>query len=174
MYENIGGKIKWLAKVMALIESVLGVILGIALLAIGENLLGIIIIIVSPIFTWISSWVLYGIGQAAENIEYLKYCMYNIMYSITEKTPEKNDSVFYREKNTETVVARREEYAKKTSENISLQSEQAIVVEVNGLNECICPKCQKSLSFDSMVGIKQCAHCKSYLKLVKKKPRKYY
>lgn len=73
MFHNIGGKIKGLALIITLI-SILGSIAGgIAMIAIDEDLiaLGVIIIIVGPLISWISSFMLYAFGQLVQNSDIL-------------------------------------------------------------------------------------------------------
>ena len=65
-YENIGEKIKIVAKVFFIILAILGVFSGIICVLDGEYL-GMLIIIVGPIFAWVSSLSLYGFGQLIEN-----------------------------------------------------------------------------------------------------------
>ena len=155
MYENIGGKVKGLAIFMAFAVTVYGIVEGILFVKYGEVLTGIILFILSPIIGWISSWVLYAIGEVADIAGYYKYHVH-LESKITEnKTNEKQ----------------REEYANKASNEICSQGERAIVVEVNDPNQCICPICGENLSFDYMMGIKQCTRCKNPLKLINKKTR---
>lgn len=68
MYDNIGGKIKVLAKVIFIIEAIAAAITGIALMATDEYLLpiGFLVMIAGPIVAWISSWLLYGFGELIE------------------------------------------------------------------------------------------------------------
>ena len=66
MYDNIGGKIKGLAKATFIVEAIAAVIAGIALLAseVDDLILpGILSIIVGPLIAWASSWCLYGFGE---------------------------------------------------------------------------------------------------------------
>ena len=65
MYNNIGGKIKILALVMAIIQAAGSVIAGIALMADDDDLIpvGLLLWIVGPLFAWVSSWLLYGFGE---------------------------------------------------------------------------------------------------------------
>ena len=69
MYENIGGKIKGLAKVIFGIEAVAAVIAGISILASGNDdlaFVGLLVIVGGPILAWASSLVLYGFGELIE------------------------------------------------------------------------------------------------------------
>lgn len=65
MYNNIGGKIKILALVTAIVEAAGSVIAGIALMAEDDDLIpvGLLLWFVGPLVAWISSWLLYGFGE---------------------------------------------------------------------------------------------------------------
>ena len=66
MYDNIGGKIKGLAKVIFIIEAIAAVIAGFALMSFGDDMIpiiGVLVIVVVPIVAWVSSWLLYGFGE---------------------------------------------------------------------------------------------------------------
>ena len=73
MYENIGKKIKLLAKVIFILESIPSVVVGLVFL-IGSWInpgfaliigvpLSLLIMFLGPLFAWISSWLLYGFGE---------------------------------------------------------------------------------------------------------------
>ena len=74
MYENIGGKIKKLAKGLFIIAAIGSVITGIALLTADEDLVlfGLLTMIGGPIVSWISSWTLYAFGEIAEDIHEMR------------------------------------------------------------------------------------------------------
>ena len=65
MYNNIGKKIKGLAKTSFIVVAILEVITGIVLIATSSYLLvyGLLAMIAGPIIAWISSWLLYGFGE---------------------------------------------------------------------------------------------------------------
>jgi len=72
MWDNIGEKIKGLAKIIAFLGIVLSVIGGIILLFIGWNqsysggiyiVIGFITMIVGSLISWISAWFMYGFGE---------------------------------------------------------------------------------------------------------------
>ena len=70
MFENIGGKIKGLAKVVCWIGIILSVITGILAIAAQGSagfIPGIAIIIVGALGSWVGSFVLYGFGEMVEN-----------------------------------------------------------------------------------------------------------
>lgn len=66
MFENIGGKIKTLAQVTALIGIVSSVIAGIVLMYTTLFLIGLAVLLFGSILFWISSFVLYGFGELIE------------------------------------------------------------------------------------------------------------
>jgi len=65
MYDNIGGKIKGIAKAVFIVEAIAAVIAGIALVAIDEDLIlfGVLTLILGPAVAWVSSWLLYVFGE---------------------------------------------------------------------------------------------------------------
>ncbi len=66
MYENIGKKIKGLAKTIFIIMAILYGIIGIAVMASGDEvgvLTGLLTIVIGFFFSWIASWMLYGFGE---------------------------------------------------------------------------------------------------------------
>ena len=65
MYDNIGEKIKGLAKVIFILGAVLSFIAGFILILSYLILIfaGLLICILGPIFSWILSCVLYGFGE---------------------------------------------------------------------------------------------------------------
>ncbi len=70
MYDNIGGKIKGLAKVGFIVEAIAAVITGIALMALDGDmiLIGLLVMLLGPIVAWVSSWLLYGFGELIDNV----------------------------------------------------------------------------------------------------------
>ncbi len=74
-YDNIGNKIKSLAWVIFLIESVGSILAGFILLEIALDekeswmvLAGLAIMISGPVISWISTWVLYGFGEIIDKL----------------------------------------------------------------------------------------------------------
>ena len=65
MYDNIGGKIKGLAKVIFFVEAIAAVITGFVFMAAHDYLIpvGLLVMILGPIVSWVSSWLLYGFGE---------------------------------------------------------------------------------------------------------------
>ena len=69
MWENIGSKLQKLAKVICWIGIILSVIGGIVMITQKQAVLGIVYIILGPLFSWIGSWTMYGLGLVVENVE---------------------------------------------------------------------------------------------------------
>ena len=71
-FKNIGNKIKILATIIAIIGSITSVIYGIILIfKTNYDIEGILWLIIGPIASWISCFVLYGFGQLVDNSDKL-------------------------------------------------------------------------------------------------------
>ena len=70
MYDNIGGKIKGLAKAVFIIEAITAVIMGFVLIATDVDMIpfGLLVMIVGSLVAWVSSWLLYGFGQLIDKV----------------------------------------------------------------------------------------------------------
>lgn len=77
MYDDIGDRIKTLAKVIAWIGIIVSVVVGIVTITTG---IGIIVLILGPLLSWLSTLVLYGLGQLIENTDIL------VQQNITQQT----------------------------------------------------------------------------------------
>ncbi len=87
MFNNIGGKIKVLAKVLCWVGIILSVIMGIVMMASGGNarynlngsyvsgsgvVVGILIIVIGCLGSWVGSFFAYGFGQLIENTDAIR------------------------------------------------------------------------------------------------------
>lgn len=74
MYDNIGNKIKSLAKTIFIVEAICTVIAGIALLATDDDfiLIGLLTLFCGPIVAWVSSWILYAFGELVEDVHAIR------------------------------------------------------------------------------------------------------
>ncbi len=65
MYNDIGKKIKGLATVICVITAILFVVAGIIFMVLGDIFVfvGLLIMVAGALFSWISSWLLYGFGE---------------------------------------------------------------------------------------------------------------
>lgn len=71
MFKSIGGKIKTLAGAITCIEIILSIVLGIILMTNDLVLVGVLAILVGFLFSWVSTFILYGFGQMVENSDKL-------------------------------------------------------------------------------------------------------
>lgn len=87
MYNNIGGKIKGLSIAFAVIEVALAAIAGFILMITDDDMaiVGIIIIVVGSITAWISSWLLYGLGELIEDTHSIAVSNLNIRKILENK-----------------------------------------------------------------------------------------
>ena len=69
MWDNIGSKLQKLAKVICWIGIIFSVIGGIVMITQKQAILGIVYIILGPLFSWIGSWAMYGLGMVVESVE---------------------------------------------------------------------------------------------------------
>ena len=68
MYDNIGGKLKLLAKIIFYVQAISSAIGGLAVAAIDDDMVvyGLLIFLLGPLCAWVSSWFLYGFGELIE------------------------------------------------------------------------------------------------------------
>ena len=68
-YENIGEKIKNLAKVSFIITAIVEIIAGIVIAATDEDLIlvGVLLMVLGPVLAWTSTLCIYGFGELIEN-----------------------------------------------------------------------------------------------------------
>ncbi|MBR5441349.1 MAG: hypothetical protein IKV44_00200 [Clostridia bacterium] len=72
LYEDIGEKIKRMAKWTFIVEAISSIIAGIAM-AINEYDGGYLLIcIFGPIVAWVSSWIIYAFGQIVEDVHAMR------------------------------------------------------------------------------------------------------
>ncbi len=68
MFNNIGKKIKGLAKAYFIIVTALFVIMAIATM-VASVLAGLLVLIVGTLVAWISCWGLYGFGEIVDKLD---------------------------------------------------------------------------------------------------------
>ena len=66
-FDNIGSKVKTLAKVTCWIGMAFSAIYGIVLIAMNQAILGLLVIVLGAFGSWLDSLALYAIGESAEN-----------------------------------------------------------------------------------------------------------
>ena len=67
-FDNIGAKIKGLAKTCFVVETIAAIFTGIGLMASDDDmiLIGLLVIVAGPFVAWVGSWLLYGYGELIE------------------------------------------------------------------------------------------------------------
>jgi len=68
MFDNIGKKLKGLALFLCWGGIILSIILGLLIFGVG-NIYGVLTMVLGPLSSWISSWIIYAIGEIAENTQ---------------------------------------------------------------------------------------------------------
>lgn len=100
MFENIGKKIKTLAKAICYLGIAASIITATVLLIIssdmpwgGESLLvlGLVLLFAGPIISWFSSFFMYGFGDLIDNSQEIKEKLQNMNSNETNKNTEKNN-----------------------------------------------------------------------------------
>lgn len=73
MFDNIGGKIKAVAKVVCWIGIIASIIIGFIMLVQDEDtaFAGVLIMVLGSLGSWIGSFMTYGFGQLVENSDIL-------------------------------------------------------------------------------------------------------
>ena len=73
MFDNIGKKIKNLASIITWVGIILSVTIGLVLAFVSYDfaIVGLVIIVVGSLSSWISSFLLYGVGQLVDNSDKL-------------------------------------------------------------------------------------------------------
>ena len=92
MFNNIGGKIKALAQVVCWIGIMCAVIVGFGMIAMDEDafVVGLVIIIIGSLISWISSFTLYGFGEIIDQLKYANEWLEEIAPEQEKKTEPRN------------------------------------------------------------------------------------
>lgn len=93
MYDNIGRKIKTLAKVDFIVLTILSVIAGIILIASDEDLIltALLVFVLGPLVAWISSLLTFGFGELIEKVSSIEKSTHTVDNNPYEKLKEKNE-----------------------------------------------------------------------------------
>ncbi len=92
MYDNVGGKIKKMASVVAVIGIIVSVIAGIRTMAVSA-IGGLIVAAIGALASWISNIALYAFGDLVENVAAIKEAITN--GNGTSKGSKKSDEEIY-------------------------------------------------------------------------------
>ncbi len=71
MFDNIGGKIKKLAKFICIVGIIISIITGIVMISSNMAGAGFLTMIVGALMSWVGTFVLYGFGELVENSDIL-------------------------------------------------------------------------------------------------------
>ena len=120
MFENIGEKIKGLAKVICVIGIVFSVIYGLDIMMEGKDFVmtGLITAIVGSVISWISSFFTYGFGTLISNSEKIARNIESID-SYSEEMVKRNNQ--NKESNEKVKEEKKNENAKMTEEKIEIK-----------------------------------------------------
>ena len=146
MFDNIGNKIKILAKIISIVGIAVSVIYGLYFMTRGSFGYGLTITLIGSVSSWISSFFAYGFGELISNSEIIK------------KSIESNES--YNKEITE--ILNKETNKKEVKEKSSLADEKI---------DLKCPTCGVVLSY-SENSLKEksslnCPFCKNEIKIKK-------
>ena len=151
-YENIGDKIKGLAKASFIVVAMAAVGAGIALMASADDMIpvGLLVMVVGPIVAWVSSWLLYGFGQLIENSD--------IIAEEYNRKNEKHERVVA--KNNERKQEQRKKAIKATMANPKISEDEFVDITCSNCNaelafpkgqlqsgeDLTCPMCDEHIS----------------------------
>lgn len=141
VYENIGGKIKTLAKAIFFVEALASIIAGIVVIVETEEAWGLLIILGGCIIGWVSSWIVYGFGEIIDKLTEIAYNTSNGKKKNNKVKPKKEDDLFGEEE-------------KANSEN-NEEEEESDDDEVLSIPQRVCPRCGDKHDFD----YPQCPKC---------------
>lgn len=151
MFDNIGGKIKSLAKIMTWVGIAISVILGLILLFSGDGILmicGVVEMVIGSIFSWIGSFLLYAVGQIAQNTDILAG---RVTLNEIEEEDEKDEERLERLRQQAAVnnAAKKVEIKKAMSSyNMSAANNSTeIFSSSDKYIDVFCPHCGEKLSF---------------------------
>ena len=155
LYDNIGNKIKGLAKTAFIVEAIGAVVTGLVLLFTDEDLIlcGFLTLICGPIIAWVSSWILYAFGELVERTCNNESNTRMIVKLLKEKYDKKTNII-----NSPTYNASSKQMATSVTGNCeskvdnSCRSAQHTVSENNTI---ICSLC----NFEQPANRKVCWHC---------------
>ena len=156
MYDNIGEKIKGLARATFIVEAFASVITGIVLWVDTEEWWCALILFCGPIVAWVSSWLLYGFGEIID-----KLCdIEQNTRGGQSKTKIKETAERARKEDAKKRKLEAETRAKREAEE-KAKREAAIEREIANIEyvDIKCPNCHEKLSFEKGNSEVQCPFC---------------
>ncbi len=163
MYENIGGKIKIVAKVFCWIGIIVSIILAIILFISGAKysseesyISAVIYLLLGPLLSWIGSFFMYGFGELLERVKNIDVLISSGvtglqgMTSSTAYNPKQNDNSLFGWKcvcghmnpiTADTCVCGRDKYGNQDN-GVKQKSEEAKTPLPEADSEMVvCPSC---------------------------------
>jgi hypothetical protein len=163
MYDNIGEKIKGLAKATFIVETIASVITGIALWIETEEWWCALILFCGPIVAWVSSWLLYGFGEIIDKLcDIEQNTRGGQSKTKIKETAEKAEKEAAEKIKREAEARAKREAEEKTkreaterARRISIEREIANIEYV----DITCPNCHEKLSFEKEISEAHCPFC---------------
>ena len=163
MYDNIGGKIKGLAKATFIVEAIAAVITGIVLWIDTGELQYALILFCGPIVAWVSSWLLYGFGEIIDKLcDIEQNTRGGQSKTKIKETAERAEKEAAEKRKRETEArAKREAEEKAKHEAAESAKRAAFIREMANIEylDITCPNCHEKLSFKKGTSKAQCPFC---------------
>jgi hypothetical protein len=156
MYDNIGEKIKSLAKANFFVEALAAIIVGIVLWIETEEWWCVLIILCGPIVALVSSWLLYGFGEIIDKLCDIEQNTRGGQSKTKIKEIAQRD-----EKEAAQKIKREAEIKAKREADEKAKREAAIEREIANIEyvDIKCPNCHEKLSFEEGTFEAQCPFC---------------
>ena len=171
MFDNVGGTIKSVAKVVCWFGIILSIILGVSLISSGTRInndrntrgmgtgtimLGGLILLAGPIGSWLGCLSMYALGQLVENSD---ICAEYITNMKNEQEKNKAHAGMKTNAAHDSIVA--PDYSKEPSEIMEnqKQNKESPVWERDGRNRVICPNCGNTCNYSYLTIYEKCPKC---------------
>ena len=142
-FDNIGGKIKTLAKTLTILGIIGSVIFGFVLFSWSQVLFGLLTIVFGSLVSWISSFALYGLGVLIDNSEIIaQHCI-----STTPKTQKTTTPSFYNCISTTPKTQKTTAPATPSESKINATTTPSVNVTIHShKKKYSCPNCSSEVS----------------------------
>ena len=139
MFNNISGKLKVWAIITVIIGNISAIISGVSLISQGEGfgIIGIVIMFAGILSSWLTAWILFGLGDLIDTTD-----------AIYSKVNKNTYNIEHISKNVEIILDRTKE------PNIDI-IEDAVEVLQSDNGKIVCPKC----GFEQDLNRKCCWKC---------------
>ena len=170
LYGNIGKKIKNWAMWMFIIEAIGAVITGIVILVdwgFRDGWWALFIIILGPIVSFVSTWILYAFGQLVEDVRAIRNkegTVSELERKIEETTKrETTEKTKHMAEKKENRASRKQ--VKRETEGKAEDAGERIYMVQNKYVDVTCPKCKENLSFWEETEEAKCPFCGCHIEL---------